>query len=251
VNILNKKPDISVFFPIYNEEKILDYHLRRIRWVFERLPYTYEIFVVDDSSTDWSPRILKEISAVDPRVKHLRYENGPSRRENLAQSFKKANADIVLFMDMDLATNTDSLPNLITGIKEGYDIVIGSRYIPGAVIKRKIYRRLISFFFNHIVRLYLGSKLNDHQCGFKAFKKNVIVDIVAEMGYDTKLRRGFFWDTEMLLRAQKHNFRIKEIPVEWTEADRSTVKLNREGKIIPYMFDLKRRLKQEYVKNVS
>ena len=240
---------VSLFIPIYNEERIIDFHIRKIKWVLENLPQEFEIFIVDDASTDNSKRILKEISESDKVVHHLRYEAGPTRRENLAQSFKKANGEIIAFMDMDLATNLKHLPTLISEVEDNADIAIGSRYVPGAKIKRRLLRRVISIAYNYFVRFYFSSKLSDHECGFKAFKRQVILNLVKEMGYDETLTRGVFWDTELLVRAQFHSYKIKEIPIEWTEADKSALNFRREIKMIPYLLRFKKRLKKEQIQN--
>jgi|SRR3989338_2175462 len=240
-----KKPKVSIFIPIFNEEKILEYHIRILRNFLNQLPQNFEIFVVDDASTDMSNEIMKEISKSRRNVKHLRYELGPTRRENLTQSFKKANGKIVVMMDMDLATNLKYLPRLIEEIdKNKYDICTGSRYIEGSKVKRSLYRRVVSKLFIFGMHAYFGSKLSDYECGFKAFKKPVIVKLVKEIGYDKSLKRGVFWDAEMLMRAEKKRLKIKEIPIEWTEGDKSELKFKREVKMLPYILKFKKTLKK-------
>ena len=155
----NKKPKISLFIPLFNEEKIIHYHLCRINKLLKELPDEFEIFIVNDASTDESLQILQDISKLYKNVNPLNYKLGPTRRENLAQAFKEANGDIIVFLDMDLATNLRYLPRLIKQVeKKGYDIATGSRYVKGSKIKRTLTRRVISELYNRFIRIYFGSK---------------------------------------------------------------------------------------------
>jgi len=236
---------ISVFIPIFNEQQVLERDIELIVYVLNKLPAEYEIFVVDDASTDNSTIIGEKISKSDKRINHLRYEIGPTRRENLAQSFQKATGEIIVFMDIDLATNLANVPNLIEEVTKGYDIVTGSRYLPESRTKRRLFRLIISKLYNVFIRCYFKTRIKDHECGFKAFKSDVILTLVAEMGYDKTLRRGVFWDTELLVRALRNGYRIKEIPITWSDPGTSALSFRREVRTLPYIFKFKRRLKKE------
>ena len=242
-----EKMKISLFIPVYNEEKIIKRNVEEILKEIDKLPFDFELVVVDDSSTDNSGSILEKLSKNRHNLIHLRYENGPTRRENLAQSFKKAKGNIVVFMDMDLATNLQYLTTLINTINEGYDIVTGSRYVKGSKTKRKLSRLIASHLFNIFVRFYYSTNIRDHECGFKAFKKEVITKLVDEMGFDEKLERGVAWDTEMLIRALRHNYKIKEIPIIWKEGEKSALHFSREYKIFPYLIRLKKKLRNKVI----
>lgn len=235
---------VSMFIPILNEEEILQRDVELIETVLKRLPQDFEIFVVDDASNDNSAIIAQKIAKSNRRVSHLRFELGPTRRENLAQAFKNANGDIVAFMDIDLATDLNCVSDLINKVvQEDYDIVIGSRYVKGSKIKRKLFRLIISKMYNAWIRMLFKTQIMDHECGFKAFKRDVILKLVEEMGYDKTLRRGVFWDTEFLVRATHHRYKIKEIPVIWTERKKSALNFRREIKSLGYIFEFKRRWK--------
>jgi len=197
---------------------------------------------VDDNSSDRTVDIGKALVKKYKEVKLVSYNKGPSRRENLAKSFKLAKGDIILFMDADIATDLKFFEKLIGGINRGADIVIGTRYHKKSNLKRTPQRYIISVIYNLFMRLYFGSKVKDHQCGFKAFKRPVILKIIKEMGYDSKYRRGWFWDAELLIRAQRKNKRILELPVKWIEAKTSTFHIGTEIRMIPYVIRLRFRL---------
>jgi glycosyltransferase involved in cell wall biosynthesis len=230
-----KKRKVSLYIPIFNEEEILERDLELISYVLRKLPYDYEIFVVDDASIDHSALIAEKIASTNRDVKHLRFEEGPTRRENLAQAFKQATGDIVAFMDIDLATNLRFVPDLIHEADHKADIVTGSRYAKGAKIKRRLGRLVVSVLYNGFIRLLFGTKVRDHECGFKAFKRNVILKLVDEMGYDASLNRGVFWDTELIVRALRDGYSVKEIPVWWTEKRKSSLYFGREIRALQYI----------------
>jgi len=194
----------------------------------------YEIFIVNDASVDATRRIVKGIQQAGHNVTLIDCVVGPTRRENLAQSFKEANGDIIVFVDIDVIASLRFLPALIDQIVSGYDIAIGSRYLPGAEIRRKPYRLMLSRICNIVIRFFFRTKISDHVCGFKAFKRDVIVKLVEEMGYDSTLRRGVFWDTELLVRARHHGYTIQEIPIRWVERRKSAISFKRDITCLGY-----------------
>lgn len=237
--------DVSVFLPVYNEASILSTNIREVISALNKLKLNYEVVVVDDGSNDSTESICKELILKNKNIVYKKYDNGPSRRENLAKSFKDAKSDLVLFMDIDLATDINHLSELINYIKKDkFDISIGSRY-SGIKSKREISRLIISIIYNKIMQLFFNSKIKDHQCGFKAFKKEVILDLVNELGYDYSFKRGWLWDTEMLIMAQKKGYKIKEFPVKWICGEYSSFNLKRELKILSYMMKLRKKLKNK------
>jgi|TARA_B100001964_G_C14229722_1_gene599412 hypothetical protein len=237
-----KKPKISLFVPVYNEERILYKHIKRILSNIKKITDNFEIIIVDDNSSDNSSDICKKISRKIKKVCYLRYNIGPSRRENLAKSFKKARGDIIVLMDIDLSVDPMYTWGLFKEIKNGADICIGSRHIKGSYIKKTIARRIISYFYNLFMKFYFNSRIHDHQCGFKAFKKNVVLDLVKDMGYDKKFVRGWFWDAELLMRAQKKSYKVVEFPVRWVHGQKSEFELKRELRMIPYVLRLRKKL---------
>ena len=180
---------ISLFIPSYN---INSYLIQNIPICFNALSRAYsqfEIIIVDDSSSDGTSLSVKKISedicTDNAQVKYIYFSNGPSRRENLASSFGSSTYDVVAFVDGDLSCDISYLVQAHNILEEkDQDIVIGSRYIKGAEVKRKVIRRIFSFFYNITVRILFGSKVMDHQCGLKVFRKDTVMPIIKDMGYD-------------------------------------------------------------------
>jgi glycosyltransferase AglD len=235
---------ISLFIPCYNEEKIIGTNIPRIFTFLKTLPWKFEVFLVNDNSFDNTFEIAKGLKKKYNSLRILNYYKGPSRRENLAHSFKKSNGDIIVFMDMDLATDLSYLRNLIQEIIDGNDIATGSRHIEGAKSNRLISRRMISYAFKIFVQVYFNSKINDHECGFKAFNREKLFVLLNYLGYDTLFKRKMVWDTEMLLIAQKLNYQIKEVPIIWKEGVKSSLRFSTELSIIPYLLQLRRKIKK-------
>ena len=152
-----------------------------------------------------------------PRVTHLHSSNQLGKGLALKRAFNKKEADIYAFIDCDLATNMKYFPKLITSIKDGYDLALGSRYIKGAKIKRMILRDVTSRLYNKLIRILFRDQIFDHQIGFKAFSNPLIKKILNDCKSN-----GWFWDTEIIIRSKKNNYRIIEFPVEWHEKTNGT-----------------------------
>lgn len=232
---------IAVFVPVYNEEGIVEKNIKKLYHEIKKLSSCFEIILVDDGSKDSTPKILKKLAKKFKEIRYQRYDSGPSRRENLAEAMKKSDRDIIVFTDVDLSVGPEYLKKLIGEIKKGADISTGSRY-RGISAKRTLFRRALSICYNKFLRIYFKSRIMDHQCGFKAYKREVIQGLINEAGYDKKFVRGWFWDAEILLRAQKRGYKITEFPVRWIMGKESSFCFRREIKMIRYVLELKKRL---------
>ena len=238
---------ISLFIPVYNMKNMINRNIKMAFYTLTKSRYTFEIFIVDDNSTDKSSRYARVINRVSHNssqsIRYLFYHQGPSRRENLARSFYQATGDIICFIDADLSCDISFLVKAIHLLRSSdVDIVIGSRYIEGARARRRLMRKALSFVYNSVIRMLFKSKIKDHQCGLKVFKKSTIMPIIDTMGYDEKFSRGWFWDAELLIRAQKAGCKIIEMPVDWHYADKSTFDFTRELKCLKTMVKLKKEL---------
>jgi hypothetical protein len=132
----------------------------------------------------------------------------------------QAQGNILCYYDVDLATDMKYLPGLIQSIREGYDIGTGSRLLPESQVTRSGRREIPSRVYNWLVRVVLGSTLHDHQCGFKSFCREKVIPLLSSVQ-----ATHWFWDTEILVRAQKKGLRVHEFPVEWREGKGTTVRI--------------------------
>jgi glycosyltransferase AglD len=236
---LNK---LTCFIPVFNEAKIIKSTAEKIKCFLDIHYPNTEIVIVDDASSDITEELVEFFKR--DRIKYIRCPKGPSKRENLAALFKETNTEYAFFIDADLSPDISVVPRLLALLENGYDIAIASRYIKGAKIKRSFLRLFLSCCYNIILRMLFGSKIRDHQCGLKAFKRGAIISLVEEMGYDHNYSRGWFWDGEMLIRAQRKKYRIAEVPVKWLlRACREKVELRSNLCVIFYIIKFWRLLR--------
>ena len=217
------KKTLDVVIPVLNEERALADSVNALAAFLSNNLNDYEwaVVVADNGSTDATPSICQSLSEQDSRVRHVRLEQR-GRGRALKRAWAESNADIVAYMDVDLSTDLSALPQTIAAVDdEGYDIAIGSRLKRGAqVMGRSFKRELISRSYSLIFRAMFLAGFQDAQCGFKAVSRRA-ADDVAPLVVDN----GWFFDTEMLLIAEKNGYRIKEIPVKWTDDPDSRVKI--------------------------
>lgn len=217
------KKTLDVVIPVLNEARALADSVNALAAFLSNNLNDYEwaVVVADNGSTDATPSICQSLSEQDSRVRHVRLEQR-GRGRALKRAWAESNADIVAYMDVDLSTDLSALPQTIAAVDgEGYDIAIGSRLKRGAqVMGRSFKRELISRSYSLIFRAMFLAGFQDAQCGFKAVSRRA-ADEVAPLVVDN----GWFFDTEMLLIAEKNGYRIKEIPVKWTDDPDSRVKI--------------------------
>ena len=236
--------EYSIFIPAYNEEKIIEDSIRLAYDFIELIEYStgmsIQLIILDDGSTDETYMRIVELSEELP-IMVIR-EKGPSRRENLIKHMIKSDSLYVGFMDCDLATELYDLFPLMENIKH-YDIVTGSRYMACSKIERLWSRRIISFLFNNGLKILFGSKIRDHECGFKMWKTRKLREIVKHTGYGKAYKdRKMFWDSEMWIYAQKLNMSFLEIPIVWHEGGKSALRFRTELPMIKYILRLRWKL---------
>jgi len=239
------KETISIVIPVYNEELILkDNILKVFEFAKNNLAdYDWQIIISDTNSTDKTSLIAKKLAEENSEIKYF-YLKEKGKGLGVIKAWQAYPAKINIFMDADLATDLEALPKLIKSIEEDYDIVIGSRHLRGSEVSRSLMRKTTSRILNIILRITLGVKVKDTACGFKAITKKVLEEVVPRIQNQT-----WFFDTELLILAQKKNYKIKEIPIIWQEFNNR--KKNRWSIwpiIIEYLKEiirLKRRLKAE------
>lgn len=228
---------VSVIIPGYNEEKIVADTISRVESTMREIGRPYELLIVDDGSTDKTAAILQQLSRSKkhPHMRFVSYRDGPSRRENLAKSFRLLKGDYVLLLDMDLSLDIIHLKDMLHWLDEGYGMVIINRYHRDSRIRRNLKRYIISKLYNAFIRLLFRTGFRDNICGFKAFRKDVISRLVAEAGFDSTGKRSVFWDTQVLILAKRAGIKIREIPAHWEESPKSSLRFGRESGMLPYV----------------
>ncbi|MEI6058854.1 MAG: glycosyltransferase [archaeon] len=204
---------VVLVVPVYNEEKILDKSIGRLHDYFKRnIFYDWEILIADNGSSDKTGKIADKLSErfSQVRVLHL---TGRGRGLALREAWSKSRADALGYCDVDLATDISYIKPLFDAIiKDGYDISMGNRYIFGAVAKRDLRRLIYSKIYIWMVRVFFKTKITDFQCGFKAVGPKVVNELLKKVR-DNK----WFFDSELLLLAERRGYKIKQLPVKWQE----------------------------------
>ncbi|MFA5412037.1 MAG: dolichyl-phosphate beta-glucosyltransferase [Candidatus Micrarchaeia archaeon] len=202
---------LSVIIPAHNEEKRLEPTVRALERELGRMGKDHEIIIAEDGSSDHTLQIAKRLE--DGRIRVLHSDARLGKGKAIQDAALSAKGDIIAFMDADLAADLSCLPALVGSVEKGASIAIGSRYVPGSMIKRKFLRDFYSRAFNSIIAILWNSRVKDHQCGFKAFRRDAVLPWIGEVQ-----SKSWFWDAEFLVRAQEKGIRISEIPIRWNEA---------------------------------
>jgi len=217
-------PELSLVLPAYNEAEREKNTVRQVADALTKITSSFEIIIAEDGSTDGTDKIAEELVKEYPYIKHLHSKDRLGRGKALNRAFKSSKGEILAYIDVDLATDLKRLEELINSIKdEGYNFSTGSRMLKESDVKRSFTRLIASKGFNFMTRLLLKSEIKDHQCGFKAFKREPLFDILDEVKDN-----HWFWDTEILVRAQGRGYKIKEFPVRWRCGRKTKVDLKRD-----------------------
>ena len=216
--------EVSLVFPAYNEAKGIGRAVESALVELRKVAPSFEIIIAEDGSSDGTDAEAHRLAAVYPEVRHLHSAERLGRGKALNKAFKESRGSILVYMDVDLASDITQLGTLIDSIRGGADVATGSRMLPGSRVKRSFRRKFASWWYNALIRLLFRTPVHDHQCGFKAFKKASLIGYLDEVE-DTH----WFWDTEVLIRAAKRGLCIVEIPVEWFEGPGTKVKILRDS----------------------
>jgi dolichyl-phosphate beta-glucosyltransferase len=213
---------LSVVIPAYNEEKRLPKTLKEIGRYLSKQLYDYEILVVNDGSTDKTTQIVENLKSEIPNLKLIDNKINQGKGAVVKQGMLEAKGDFRIFTDADNSTPIEEIEKMWPYFKEGYDIVIGSRDLKGAILDppQPILRRILGEIFGFLTNLIVGTwGISDTQCGFKCFTKKAAEDIFPRC----KISR-FAFDPEILIIAKKLGYKIKEIPIYWRNDPDSKVK---------------------------
>jgi len=214
-------PVVDVILPVYNEAHVLEVSVARLcSYLGESFPFRWRLTIVDNASTDGTWAEAQEIATRRPEVfaMHL---GEPGRGRALKAGWSVSPAPFLAYMDIDLSTGLDALLPLVSSVMSGHsELAIGSRRATGARVRRSTKRELISAGYNALVRTALGIRVLDAQCGFKAISRSVAHELLPEIEDD-----GWFFDTELIVRAKRAGMRVFEVPVDWVDDADSRVEI--------------------------
>jgi dolichyl-phosphate beta-glucosyltransferase len=205
-------PIYSIVIPAYNESARLSATIEKVLAYVHGQGWQAEVIIVNDGSRDGTPGIVRAFAANDPIVRLVENPGNRGKGFSVRNGMLNARGRIVLFSDADLSSPIEEAPKLFQALEEGADIAIGSRWLRSETQTQRqpLHRQLFGRIFNLLLRLTLGLKFADTQCGFKAFKRPA-VDAIFPL---QKIERWGF-DPEILFLARKLGFKVKEVAVAW------------------------------------
>jgi putative flippase GtrA len=212
-------PDVDIIVPVHNEQHGLERSIRRLhRFLRDGFPFTWRVVIADNASTDGTPVIGAALANELAGVAYLRLER-KGRGRALRTAWSASDARVVAYMDVDLSTDLRALLPLVAPLLSRHsDVAIGTRLAHGARVVRGPKRELISRGYNTILHAVLRARFSDAQCGFKAVRREALDGLLDDVKDD-----GWFFDTELLVLAQRRGLRIHEVPVDWIDDPDSRV----------------------------
>jgi putative flippase GtrA len=216
-------PEVDIVVPVYNEERTLELSIRRLhRFLTAEFPFSWRIVIADNASTDGTPEVAARLARELASVASLHLER-KGRGRALRAAWSASDARVVSYMDVDLSTDLRALLPLVAPLLSGHsDLAIGTRLAHGARVVRGPKRELISRAYNQLLHTALRARFSDAQCGFKAVRRDVLDDLLPAVRDE-----AWFFDTELLVLAQRRGLRIHEVPVDWIDDPDSRVKIVR------------------------
>jgi len=211
--------DVEIVVPVYNEESALARSIHRLHHFLDtEVPFSWRITIADNASTDLTPDIANALASELDRIRVLQLEQ-KGRGRALREAWSASRARVVAYMDVDLSTDLHALLPLLAPLLSGHsEVAIGSRLAPGARVTRGPKREFISRAYNRLLHLALRTRFTDAQCGFKAVRSDVLPELL-----DAVRDQAWFFDTELLIAAQRRGMRIYEVPVDWVDDPDSRV----------------------------
>jgi len=216
---------VSIVVPAFNEASRIGESLRKIEAFLQRAPWRAEILVVDDGSGDKTSEVVRAMKI--PRLRLISNAFNRGKGYAVKCGVLESIGEYVVFTDADLSAPIEEMEKLLTAAETtGADVVIGSRAVDRSYIERHQSwgREVGGIVFNRIVRILLGLKLFDTQCGFKLFRRERIRPVFEKMTID-----GFGFDPEMLFLASRAQLKILEVSVRWSHADDSKIRFFRDS----------------------
>ncbi len=215
------RPQVEIVVPVRNEERDLGPSIARLhRYVHGVFPFSARITIADNGSTDRTWALAVSLSQKYPGVQAARLEEA-GRGRALRAVWTASDADVLAYMDVDMSTDLNALLPLVAPLLSGHsDLAIGTRLARSARVARGPRREIISRCYNLLLHATLGSRFSDAQCGFKAIRADrarALLPLVQDTGW--------FFDTELLVLAERAGLRVHEVPVDWIDDPDSRVDL--------------------------
>lgn len=210
---------LEIVVPVFNEEAVLESSIKRLsEYLTNEMPSTWKITIADNASTDRTPVIAARLSEQLPHVDYRRLE-AKGRGYALRDAWGASEAKVLAYLDVDLSTDLAALPPLVAPLLSGHsDISIGTRLRQSSRVSRGPQREFISRSYNFLLRRTMQVGFSDAQCGFKAIRNDVARRLLPHVKDN-----GWFFDTELLIIAERSGLRIHEIPVDWVDDPDSRV----------------------------
>ncbi|RLV50577.1 glycosyltransferase family 2 protein [Nocardioides mangrovicus] len=214
-----RSPLLEVVIPVYNEEASLAGSVRRVHaFVRRELPFDVRITVADNASTDRTEEIGRGLADDLPGVAYLRLAQ-KGRGRALRTAWLASDATVVAYMDVDLSTDLSALLPLVAPLLTGHsELAIGTRLHRDSHVVRGPKREFISRCYNRLLRTLLRARFSDAQCGFKAIRRDTAGSLLPAV-----VDQEWFFDTELLVLAERMGLRVHEVPVDWTDDPDSRV----------------------------
>jgi putative flippase GtrA len=223
IRIVAERPArVDVVIPVYNEQRVLEASITKLHTFLQsNLAHDWCIMIADNASTDATLAIARAAADRFDRVQVLHLDE-KGRGRALRAAWLGTDADVLIYMDVDLSTDLAAVPALVQAIvDEGYDLATGRRLGAGArVERRKPLREMTSRGYNLVIKTLFRTRFTDAQCGFKAISRQAAAALVPQIK-----DQAWFFDTELLLLAEWHGYRIKQIPVHWVDDPDSRVNI--------------------------
>ena len=214
------EPTYSIVIPAYNESARLGATLEKVLAYVRAQGWDAEVIVVNDGSRDNTADIVRAFAAKNPMLRLLENPGNRGKGYSVRNGMLNARGRVVLFSDADLSSPIEEAPKLFEALEEGADIAIGSRWLRAETQTQRqpLHRQLFGRIFNLVLRLTLGLKFKDTQCGFKAFKQPAVQAIFPLQ----KIERWGF-DPEILFLARKLKFKVREVSVAWAHREGTSI----------------------------
>jgi dolichol-phosphate mannosyltransferase len=214
---MNKK--ISVIMPVFNTQD-LDHNVLEVRDELKKISKNYEIILVNDGSTKgWNRELEKVLKIKDKTIKIVSYKKNMGKGFALKRGFLNSSGDIIFFLDSDLDLSPDHIPEFLKYFDKA-DVVIGSKRHKKSNVKYPLSRRVMSFFYQVMIRTLFSLDIKDSQVGIKAFKRKVLEEVMPKM-----LVKRYAYDIEMLSVANKLGYKIQEAPIHMDFELGSTIRI--------------------------